>query len=95
MIDTDNFNFLRVIFDAPHDAMLIVDATYRVILANAVAERLYGYSSAELSTKNTIRSRRYPFRDWTDAAVIRTRRYQMGNHPYPKRRHLFPRGTQF
>jgi PAS domain S-box-containing protein len=44
-------HYLNAIFLAANDAILILDATYRVTAANAVAERLYGYSAAELTTK--------------------------------------------
>jgi PAS domain S-box-containing protein len=40
--------WLKGIFDAALDAMITMDATGRIVSCNAAAERLYGYSAAEM-----------------------------------------------
>ena len=42
----------KAIFEAANEAILLLDENLNLILANPLAERLYGYSSAELRTKN-------------------------------------------
>ncbi len=44
--------FFTAIFEAANDAILILDAKYRVISANALAEQLYGYSLADLHMRH-------------------------------------------
>jgi len=48
---TDSLNDLsfRALFDAVVDAMLLVDDTGHVLLANPAAQQLFGYTQDELS----------------------------------------------